>query len=123
MTYPDGKVHKLDESVYDKENRIIMVPIAKLNGGESYTLTYKAGVKIEKGTKQEDIVNRAEATGENPGGEKSPIKPTATASIKYPVDVIKTGDENNITFYGGLAGISGIYIGIYIYMKKRKKMI
>lgn len=136
LTYPNGEVVKLDSSVYDKANRIIQVNIKELSGGETYTLKYKAAIKVEKKVeknKAKDIVNKAKVTGENPDGTKSKLTPKAEAGIKFPIDGInndnlgdniknptKTGDNNPIFLYSYLFGISSIYLMFSIYKKKRR---
>lgn len=99
---PNGSVRKLSAAVYDKQTRVIQVPIAELKGGETYTLIYKARVTVDDngdGASPGPIVNHASAKGDNPDGSKSRITPKASASVPYPVDApVQTGDN-------GLEGI------------------
>ncbi len=95
LTGPDQVPVPLADSVYDPDSRTIMVPIAALAGGETYVLTYRASIAVKE-ERPPQIVNRAEATGEDPDGTPSKVAPTAEAAIRFPVDVpVGTADTGD----------------------------
>lgn len=82
LTHPSGLVEKVDASkTYDASSRTLRVPIAVLNGGERYVLTYVAGLSAPD--KVGPVANRAEATGEGPDGPMD-LKPEASVDIPFP---------------------------------------
>ena len=85
LTHPNGLVEKVDASkVYDAASRTLCVPIAVLNGGERYVLTYVAGLGAPD--KEGPVTNRAEATGEGPDGPID-LKPEASVDVPFPKPV------------------------------------
>lgn len=87
LQHPNGKITKVSAKVYDKKTHMIKVPIAELWGGETYILRYKVSVVLnDDSVEKEEIVNIAEATGDNPDGTPTSAgkKPSSSASVKYP---------------------------------------
>lgn len=82
LTHPSGLVEKVNGSkVYDKATHTLCVPIAVLNGGEKYVLTYRAGLCAPD--KVGPVVNRAEAGGDGPDGPID-LKPEASVTVPQP---------------------------------------
>lgn len=94
LIYPNGVKKKVSASVYNSKTHMINVPIAELWGGETYILRYKVKVVLNEDEEaKKEIVNRAEATGENPDGTVTDAGkgPTSSVAIKYP-EVVKKSD-------------------------------
>jgi fimbrial isopeptide formation D2 family protein len=90
LVYPNGSTRKVAASeVWHPASRTILMTIGTLNGGETYSLRYKAQIEVdEPSATQEAIVNTVEATGENPDGTQVSAGngPEAQASVAYPAD-------------------------------------
>ncbi|WP_059004556.1 isopeptide-forming domain-containing fimbrial protein [Bittarella massiliensis (ex Durand et al. 2017)] len=100
LTYPDGHTEKVPSSCYNAWERTLEVQIPVLRAGEKYTLTYKTMVYDPNDAEMQEsgeLVNTAEAVGTDPDGSRDSTGPTASASVRYPVDAKKgvyTGDDS-----------------------------
>ena len=76
----------------------MQIPV--LRAGEKYTLTYRTTVYDPNDAEMQEsgeLVNTAEAVGTDPDGSRDSTGPTASASVRYPVDAKKgvyTGDDS-----------------------------
>lgn len=100
LTYPDGHTEKVPSSCYNAWEHTLEVQIPVLRAGEKYTLTYRTMVYDPNDAEMQEsgeLVNTAEAVGTDPDGSRDSAGPTASASVRYPVDAKKgayTGDDS-----------------------------
>jgi len=98
---PDGSRERVGRTVFNAAERTIIVPIAQIWGGETWTFTYRAAIATDDAvfnTTQREIVNRVVVEGENPDGTPIPIVPESSVTIPYtptPRIIPQTGDPND----------------------------
>lgn len=121
LVHPDGSVEKMSaEEVYDPVERSLEVPIAKLYGGEKYTLRYKVTVRLPGGEEDNDagiaITNEAGVGGDPDLTPETEV--TVYTDFSNPLEkMIKTGDPMSIWLFVILmAGSAG---GIAVVRRKR----
>lgn len=126
LTYPDGHTEKVPSSCYNAWERTLEVQIPVLRAGEKYTLTYKTMVYDPNDAEMQEsgeLVNTAEAIGTDPDGSRDSTGPTASASVRYPVDAKKgvyTGDDSwQATLLWG--AISGGAVLLWTTARKRER--
>ena len=89
---PDGSRVKVGYSAFDARERTIIVPIAQLKGGETYTFTYRVRIAAEDDSEKlvpHDIVNRASVTGENPDGSPTALALESVSIISFVPDEVE----------------------------------
>ncbi|SCJ40204.1 fimbrial isopeptide formation D2 domain [Anaerotruncus sp. 2789STDY5834896] len=124
LTYPDGHTEKVPADCYDIWERTIEVQIPLLRAGEKYTLTYKTTV-YDPGDaemqEQGELVNTAEAVGTDPDGQRSDTGPTASASVRYPVDAQKGVDTGDAGWQAAILWAAVAAGAVFFWIAARRK--
>jgi hypothetical protein len=116
LIHPNGHREQVGHHVFNQAERTIIVPIAYLWGGQTYTFTYRAQVRPprDSATQEHDIINRATVRGENPDGTTTEFSPITESLVAF----LPTGDNSRIYIYI-LSAIALLSAGAMLYIKRK----